>query len=143
MTETSASQYRNFNQQLIDQFRANKGTIPDGQFKGSPLLLLTTKGAKSGKEYTSPVVHTRDGDKYVVIASKGGAPTNPDWYHNLVANPLVTVEVGSEKFEATARVTQGEERQRLFDAQAALMPGFAEYQTKTTRVLPVVVLERA
>jgi deazaflavin-dependent oxidoreductase (nitroreductase family) len=144
MTETRATgQWNNFNQQIIDEFRANQGSIPEGQFKGAPMLLLTTKGARSGKQYTSPMVHTRDGDKYVVIASKGGAPTNPDWYHNLVANPRVTVEVGAEKFEATARVAQGEERERLFAAQAALMPGFADYQTKTTRILPVVVLERA
>jgi deazaflavin-dependent oxidoreductase (nitroreductase family) len=87
-------------------------------------------------------VHTRDRDRYVVIASKGGAPTNPAWYHNLVANPIVTIEVGPELFKARATVAQGEERDRLFNAQAALMPGFADYQRNTTRRIPVVVLER-
>ena len=143
MSETRTPAWNNFNQDLIDQFRANQGTIPEGQFKGRALLLLTTTGARSGKRYTAPLAFTRDGDDYVVIASKGGAPTNPDWYHNLVANPRVTVEVGPEAFEATARVAQGDERERLFAAQAALMPGFAEYQVKTTRQLPVIVLERA
>jgi deazaflavin-dependent oxidoreductase (nitroreductase family) len=144
MTETrDKGAWNNFNQDIIDQFRANNGSIPEGQFKGAPLLLLTTKGAKSGKQYTSPLAHTREGEKYVVIASKGGAPTNPDWYHNLVANPRVTIEVGTDKFEANARVAQGEERERLYAAQAEMMPGFAEYQKKTTRLIPVVVFERA
>jgi deazaflavin-dependent oxidoreductase (nitroreductase family) len=144
MTETrDARAWNNFNQDIIDQFRANNGRIPEGQFKGAPLLLLTTTGARSGKQYTSPLAHTREGDKYVVIASKGGAPTNPDWYHNLVAHPRVTVEVGTDKFEANARVAEGEERERLYAAQAERMPGFAEYQKKTSRLIPVVVLERA
>jgi deazaflavin-dependent oxidoreductase (nitroreductase family) len=133
----------NFNQNLIDQFRANAGEIKDGMFKGAPIVLLTTKGAKSGATYTTPLVYTRDGDRLVIIASKGGAPTNPAWFHNLVANPTVTVEVGPEKFDARAVVTDGEERDRLFNAQAALMPNFAEYQKNTTRRIPVVVLERA
>jgi len=105
-------------------------------------VLLTTKCARTGVTRTTPLVHTRDGDRYVVLASKGGAPTNPAWYHNLVANPTVTVEVGPEKFEARASVARGEERDRLFNAQAALMPGFAEYQRNTPRRIPVVVLER-
>jgi len=112
-------------------------------FKGAPILLLTTRGAKSGTVYTTPLAYTRDGNRLVIIASKGGAPSNPAWYHNLVANPTVTVEVGPEKFEAKASVAQGDERDRLFDAQAALMPNFAEYQQNTTRRIPVVVLERA
>ena len=132
----------NFNQDIIDQFRANGGAIKEGIFKGAPLLLLTTTGAKSGNTYTTPLVYTRDGDRYVIIASKGGAPTHPAWYHNLVAHPDATVEVGPERFAARAIVTQGEERQRLFDAQATIMPNFAGYQQKTTRQLPVVVLER-
>src|SRR5262249_47249732 len=108
----------------------------------APLLLLTTTGAKSGEERISPVVFTRDGDNYVVIASKGGAPNNPAWYHNLVANPTVTVEVPGEKFTAQAHVTSGEERERLFRAQADVMPTFDDYQTKTTRRIPVILLVR-
>src|SRR5215470_4999051 len=130
------------NRDVITQFRANGGQIKEGMFKGAPIVLLTTKGARTGVIHTTPLVHTRDGDRYVVLASKGGAPTNPAWYHNLVANPTVTVEVGPEKFEARATVASGEERDRLFNAQAALMPGFAEYQRHTTRRIPVVVLER-
>jgi deazaflavin-dependent oxidoreductase (nitroreductase family) len=138
-----STDFATFNRNLIDQFRANAGEIKDGIFKGAPILLLTTTGAKSGTTYTTPLVFTRDGDRLVIIASKGGAPTNPAWYHNLVANPTVTIEVGPEKYEANALVTQGEERDRLFDAQATLMPNFAEYQRNTTRRIPVVVLERA
>jgi deazaflavin-dependent oxidoreductase (nitroreductase family) len=130
-----------FNQSLIEEFRANDGKVT-GVFAGRPLLLLTTTGAKSGRPRVSPLVYTTDGDRIVTIASKGGAPTNPDWYHNLVANPFVTVELPGETFQARATVIEGEERQRLYDAQAALMPGFAEYQQKTTRQIPVVVLER-
>ena len=132
-----------FNRNLIDHFRANSGDIKEGIFKGAPILLLTTKGAKSAKTYTTPLVYTRDGDRLVIIASKGGAPTNPAWFHNLVANPTVTIEVGPDRYDATATVAQGEERDRLFDAQATLMPNFAEYQRNTTRRIPVVVLDRA
>jgi deazaflavin-dependent oxidoreductase (nitroreductase family) len=131
------------NQDVISQFRANGGEIKRGMFKGAPILLLTTRGAKSGATYTTPLAYTRDGDRYVIIASKGGAPTHPAWYHNLVAARGATVEVGTETFEARARTAEGEERDRLYDAQAALMPGFAEYQRNTTRRIPVVVLERA
>src|SRR5206468_12619578 len=106
------------------------------------LLLLTTTGAKSGQQRVAPLAFTRDSERYVVIASKGGSPTSPDWYHNLVANPRVIVEVGTECFPALARVTSGEERERLFAAQAALMPGFAEYQKQTSREIPVGVFER-
>ncbi len=130
-----------FNQQVIAEFRANGGKV-GGPFEGAPMLLLTTTGAKSGQPRIAPLVHSVDGDRYVVIASKGGAPTNPDWFHNLVANPAVTVEVGTEKFAATALVPEGPERDRLFDAQAAIMPGFREYQNNTDRTIPVVVLER-
>ena len=138
-----STDFETFNRNLIDQFRANAGEIKEGIFKGAPVLLLTTKGAKSGNTYTTPLVYTRDGDRLVIIASKGGAPTNPAWYHNLVANPTVTIEVGPERYEANASVAQGDERDRLFDAQATLMPNFAEYQRNTTRQIPVVVLERA
>ncbi len=132
--------WNEFNANLIKEFRANGGTV-GGQFAGAPMILITTKGAKSGQERTTPLVYTRDGDNYVIIASKGGAPTNPAWYHNLVANPEATAEVGTETFRVRARVAGGEERQRLYDAQAALMPNFAEYQKKTSRQIPVVVLE--
>ncbi len=131
----------NFNTQLIEEYRATNGNVT-GVFAGRPLMLLTTTGEKSGQPRTAPLVYTTDGDALVIIASKGGAPTNPDWYHNLRANPLVTVELGAERFEAQARVAEGEERQRLYDAQAALMPAFADYQRNTDREIPVVVLER-
>jgi deazaflavin-dependent oxidoreductase (nitroreductase family) len=137
-----SSNPNDFNQQVIAEFRANGGKV-GGPFAGSPMLLLTTTGAKSGQSRTTPLVHTMDGDRIVIIASKGGAPTNPDWYHNLVAHPTATVEMGTEKFQAQARIAEGEERQRLYDQQATLMPGFAEYQKKTTRQIPVVILERA
>ena len=130
-----------FNLKIIEEFRANGGET-FGPFKGRPLLLLTTKGAKSGEERTTPLVYSRDGDRLVIIASMGGAPKHPAWYLNLVANPDVTVEVGTEKFGAKARVANGEERERLYAQQAAAMPAFNEYAQKTTRVIPVVVLER-
>jgi deazaflavin-dependent oxidoreductase (nitroreductase family) len=131
----------NFNQNLIDEFRANEGRVT-GVFAGRPVVLLTTTGAKSGKQHTTPLVYTTDGDNLVIIASKGGAPTNPAWYHNLVANPVVTVELPGETFQARTRIAEGAEREQLYDAQASLMPAFAEYQQKTTRQIPVIVLER-
>jgi deazaflavin-dependent oxidoreductase (nitroreductase family) len=140
-TVDSVAEVNEFNRNLIDEFRANKGKVT-GPFEGAPLLLLTTTGAKSGRTRTNPVVYTRSGDRLVIIASKGGAPTSPDWYHNLVANPTVTVELPDERFDAKASTARGEEHDRLFAAQAALMPHFNEYQQKTTRQLPVVVLER-
>jgi deazaflavin-dependent oxidoreductase (nitroreductase family) len=127
---------------LIADFRAHGGQVTSGPFAGRPVLLLTTKGAKSGQPRLAPLVYSRDGDHYIIVASKGGAPTHPAWYHNLLANPVVTVEVGGETFEARARVTEGAERDRLFAERAATSPNFAEYQEKTTRVIPVVVLER-
>ena len=131
-----------FNTDLIEEFRVNDGKT-SGPFAGAPLMLFTHTGAKSGKQRTNPIVYTRDGDNLVIIASKGGAPTNPDWYYNLVANPEVTVELpGGETFKARAREVHGDERDRLFAAQAELMPGFKEYEAKTTRVIPVFVLER-
>ena len=132
---------QDFNQKVIQEFRANAGKVGP-PFEGAPMLLITTTGAKSGQERTTPLVHTTDGDKLVIIASKGGAPSHPAWYHNLVANPVVTIEKGTEKFKARAHVAHGEERDRLFNAQAKLMPNFAEYQEKTTRRIPVIVLER-
>ena len=133
------------NVDVIEQFHKNDGRIESGMFKGARLLLLTTTGAKSGQTRVNPLAFTRDGDNYVVIASKGGAPTHPDWYHNILAHPDVRVEVstanGVKRFAARARVAEGAERERLYAAQAAIMPGFAEYQRKTSRQIPVVVLE--
>jgi deazaflavin-dependent oxidoreductase (nitroreductase family) len=139
---TTRDQYRSFNENLIEHFRSNRGAILEGPFKGGSLLLLTTTGKRSGAKRVNPLAYTRDGERYVVIASKGGAPTHPDWYLNLVANPKVTVEVGAEEFAARASVPEGAERDRLYDAQAKVMPGFAQYQRNTTRRIPVVVLER-
>jgi deazaflavin-dependent oxidoreductase (nitroreductase family) len=137
-----APDYNAFNRQVIEEFRANGGKV-GGMFAGAPMLLLTTTGAKSGQARVSPMVYTTDNDRMVIIASKGGAPSHPDWFHNLRANPEVTVEVGTETFPARATVPEGAERQGLFDQMAAQMPNFAEYQRNTTRQLPVVVLERA
>ncbi len=139
---SSTRDFNQFNQDLIAAFRVNGGK-GIGPFVNRPVLLLTTTGAKSGQPRTTPLVYTTDGERIVVIASKGGAPTHPAWYHNLVAHPEVTVEVGREQFQARAVVAEGSERERLYSQQAAQMPGFAEYQKKTTRQIPVVVLERA
>jgi deazaflavin-dependent oxidoreductase (nitroreductase family) len=141
--ERDMSTVNDFNREIIEQFRANKGTMVSGPFKGGPLLLLTSTGAKSRQPRVNPLAYSRDGDRFVIIASKNGAPTNPDWFHNVVAHPEVTVEVGPERFPAKATVAEGSERDRLYAAQAALMPGFAEYEKKTIRRIPVVVLERA
>jgi len=135
--------FRGFNQSVIEDFRAHKGQISKGPFTGRSLLLLTTKGRRSGAERTNPLAYTRDGDRYIVVASKGGAPTNPDWYRNLRAQPRVSVEVGPERFEAQASVANGGERRRLYDAHASRMPAFKEYEQRTSREIPVVVLERA
>jgi deazaflavin-dependent oxidoreductase (nitroreductase family) len=134
-------EHKSFNENLIEEFRANGGKV-GGMFAGAPMALLTTIGARSGLPRTTPVVYTTDNGHYVIIASKGGAPTNPDWFHNLRANPEVTVEIGTETFPARASVPTGAERDRLYDQMAAQMPGFAEYQKNTTRQIPVVVLER-
>ena len=130
-----------FNQKVIEEFRANAGKV-GGQFAGAPMVLLTTKGAKSGKTYVNPLVYTRDGNKYVIIASFAGGPKNPAWYHNIVANPTVTLEIGAEKFQARASIASGAERERLFNQQAAQMAVFNEYRKKTARQIPVIVLER-
>ena len=134
--------YAAMTEALISEHRANKGQIMSGPFAGRPVLLLTTTGAKSGQPRLAPLVYTRDGDQYVILGSKGGAPTHPAWYHNLLANPVVTVEVDGETFTARARVTEGEERKRLFEQHATTNPGFRDYQQRTSRVIPVVVLER-
>ena len=130
------------NDDVIAQFRSNAGTIVEGMFKDAPILLLSTTGARSGKIRVTPLAHTRDGARFIILASNGGGPRHPDWYHNVVANPLVTIEVGPERFKARASVAEGAERDRLFEAQAQLMHQFREYQHMTDRRIPVVVLER-
>jgi deazaflavin-dependent oxidoreductase (nitroreductase family) len=138
----SENSFNDFNKSIIEEFRANGGKV-GGPFEGGTLLLLTTKGAKSGKPRISPLAYTTDGDRFVIIASKGGAPTNPDWYHNLLAHPTATVEVGTEQFEVKPTVVLEEpERSRLYGKMAAKMPGFVEYERKTTRKIPVVLLEK-
>jgi deazaflavin-dependent oxidoreductase (nitroreductase family) len=131
-----------FNQTVIDDFRATGGKL-SGQFAGTPMLLLHTTGARTGQERVHPVVYLADGEDMVVFASKAGADTNPDWYHNLMAHSRTKVELGSETVEVEARVAEGDERERLWTKQKQEMPNFAEYEQKTTRTIPVVVLQRA
>ena len=131
-----------FNAQIIEEFRANGGVVR-GPFEGTTVLLLTTKGAKSGLERVNPMVCRIEGTDVYVFASKAGAPTNPDWFHNLVADPSVTVELGSEAFSATAEVLARGERDRVYAAHASVNPGFAEYEQLTDRIIPVVRLVRS
>ena len=131
-----------FNANLITDLRAHAGQPTSGPFVGRPLLILGTTGAKSGEHRETPLVYSRDGDTYVVIASKGGAPTHPAWYFNIVADARVTVEVGGETFSTKARVASEGERRRLYDQHAAINPTFTEYEAKTSRVIPVIILER-
>jgi deazaflavin-dependent oxidoreductase (nitroreductase family) len=130
-----------WNRQIIEEFHANGGKV-GGMFANTPMLLLTTTGAKSGQRRVNPLGYLAEGDRLYIFASKRGEPTNPDWYYNLLAHPDVTVEVGTETFPATAIVVQGEERDRIYAKQAALAPNFAEYQTKTDRIIPVIELRR-
>jgi deazaflavin-dependent oxidoreductase (nitroreductase family) len=129
----------NWNQATINEFRANAGKV-GGRFEGKTLLLLHTIGAKSGQERINPTAYVRDGDRLVIIASKGGSPTNPGWYYNLLAHPLVTVEVGTGQFQARAEIASKPERTRYYNKMVEMMPVFAEYQKKTTRVIPVIIL---
>jgi deazaflavin-dependent oxidoreductase (nitroreductase family) len=132
------------NQQIIDEFRANAGRV-GGPFEGRTLLLLHHRGARTGTERVNPVAYQRLSEESVaVFGSKGGAPTNPDWYHNVVANPDVTVELGTDTFPAKARVAEGTERESIWERQKRDWPGFAEYEEKTkgAREIPVVVLDR-
>jgi deazaflavin-dependent oxidoreductase (nitroreductase family) len=131
-----------YNQRIIEEFRANAGRV-GGSWEGRDLLLLTTTGRKSGNTHTTPMVYTRDSDRLLVYASKGGAPRHPDWYLNLVEHPKVVVEVGDERYDATAAPLQGDERDREYAAQTERVPAFGEYQGKTTRVIPVVALRRS
>jgi len=131
-----------FNQSVIDEFHANGGKV-GGYFAGANMLLLHTIGAKSGQPRTNPLVYVTDGDRVVIIASKGGADSNPDWYYNLLANPTVTVEIGNDRFEARATaVTEEPERSRLYAKMVEHRSGFADYEQKTTRKIPAVILER-
>jgi deazaflavin-dependent oxidoreductase (nitroreductase family) len=130
-----------FNSKIIEEFRANGGRV-GGPFAGAPLLLLHTTGARSGRERVNPMRYQPVGDGFAVFASKAGAPANPDWYHNLVANPRVRAEVGTETIELTARVADDETRRPIWDAWTKANPVFADYQTKTARQIPVVLLER-
>lgn len=131
-----------WNEQIIREFRANQGKV-GGRFVNTPILLLHHTGAKSGTLRVNPLAYQTDGDRFVIFASKGAAPTNPDWYHNLRANPEATIEVGTERIPVRARVTEGEERERLWSAAKQAIPGFAVYEQRTARQIPVLVLERA
>jgi deazaflavin-dependent oxidoreductase (nitroreductase family) len=129
------------NDKVIAAFRANHGKV-GGHFEGSPILLLHTNGARTGKRYVIPLTYLPDGDRFVVFASNTGAPTHPSWFHNLLAHPEVTLEVGDDTFLATATVAESEERQKLYDQQAAVLPRYQEYQKRTERIIPVVILTR-
>ncbi len=138
----SETEFHDFNQQIIEEFRANDGVV-GGPFAGATLLILHTTGAKSGQERLSPLVYRADGDRWVIFGSKGGAPTHPDWFHNLTANPEATIEVGTDTVAVTATVAEGDEHDRIWEAQKAAMPGFAEYEEKAGgRRIPVVILTR-
>ena len=137
-----ATSPQDFNAQIIERFRANGGQV-GAPFEKMPLLLLHHTGAKSGIERVNPLAYLRDGDRYVIFASKAGAPTNPDWYHNLRAHPDVTIEVGTDTLRAVAVEATGDERDRLFATQAEHSPSFADYQFKTERRIPVIVLSPA
>lgn len=131
-----------WNSKIIEEFRANGGRV-GGNFAGAPLLLLHTVGAKTGQPRVNPMMYQKLDGGYAVFASKGGAPTNPDWYHNLLAHPRVQAEIGTDKVDLVARVAAGDERERIWSVQKARYPGFADYERRTTRQIPVVVLEPA
>ena len=131
------SSYGDWNAGIIAEFRKNRGKV-GGQFEGAPILLINHTGAHSGKLRTNPVMYLKDGHRYLVFASKGGASTNPDWYYNLKKHPDVKIEVGTETIEANAEELKGAERDQLYARQASLYPQFAEYQKKTTRIIPVI-----
>jgi deazaflavin-dependent oxidoreductase (nitroreductase family) len=137
------SEANDFNERVVEEFRANGGKA-GGPFEGFPLVLLHHTGAKSGTERVNPLAYQRlTDDSVAIFASKGGAPTSPDWFHNLVANPKTSIEIGTEQYDVTARVAQGEERERIWEAQKTAFPNFAEYETTAgDREIPVVVLDK-
>jgi deazaflavin-dependent oxidoreductase (nitroreductase family) len=136
------SSYEDFNRGVMDDLRTNRGKATSGPFAGRELLILTTRGAKTGKNSENPLAFSEDGDRYVVIASKGGAPTNPAWYHNVLAHPEVEVEVRGDRFRARAApLTEGDEYERLYKNQADQFPAFWEYRQRSSRKIPVVVLD--
>jgi deazaflavin-dependent oxidoreductase (nitroreductase family) len=137
-----ATNRNDWNRNIIDEFRANEGRV-GGPFERQPLLLLHHRGAKTGAERVNPLAYQKLDNGYAIFASKGGAPDNPDWYHNLIANPKTTVEVGTETVPVQARVARGEERERIWTEQKRFNPGFAEYEKRTSREIPVIVLEPA
>lgn len=134
--------FNEMNQKVIEEFRANGGQA-GGIFEGKPLVLVHHTGAKSGTERITPLVPLVDNDRIFIFASKAGADTNPDWFHNLVANPDTTVELGTETFAVTARVLSGSERDEVYAKQVAVQPQFGDYQQKTSRTIPVVELQRS
>ena len=138
---TASSDRSNWNQPIIEEFRANAGKV-GGYFEGTPMILIHHIGARSGTERVNPLAYLPDGDDMVIAASKGGAPTNPDWYHNLKAHPRIDVEVGTESFPVDATEVTGEERDALWHRLVEMRPGFGEYETKTTRVFPMFRLTR-
>ena len=138
----TVSSFADFNRNLVADMREHGGKPTSGPFLGRDVLILTTKGAKSGAQRENPLVYTRDGEHYVIVASKGGAPTHPAWYHNLVAHPDVTIEVLGHKFGVRAHVAGGDEYERLYQQHADINPSFHQYRKNTTRRIPVVVLER-
>ena len=133
------NEMQDFNSKIIEEFRANEGKV-GGMFEGAPILLLHSVGAKSGQERINPMMFQKVGDDYAVFASMAGAPTNPAWYHNLKANPTARIEVGTDEFAVVARQTDGDERETIWETQKSLFPTFAEYEAKTSRVIPVMVL---
>ena len=140
------SEFDEMNREVLAEFRANAGvvdTAAGGYFKGKPVLVLHTTGARTGRERETPLMYLDEGDDRYVFASKGGAPNHPDWYHNLKGNPDVTVDVGTESYPATARVITGPERDRIYAAQVAAFPPFGDYEQKTTRKIPVIALDRS
>ena len=141
MTSDPVAQMIDYNNKVIKEFRENGGEVT-GRFAGAPLLLLTTTGAKSGEKRTTPLAFSSDGDDIIIIASYAGNPKHPAWFLNMRANPEVTIELPNETFTTNAVIPEGEERQRLFDQQAAKMPAFKEYQAKTSRQIPVIVISR-
>ncbi len=141
MKPVMTTSFQDFNRGLIQDLRAN-GKATSGPFEGRDVLILTTQGAKSGDVRENPLVYTRDGDHIVIVASKGGAPTHPSWYHNLLKQPEVTVEMGKDKFKARAHVADGDAYERLYTQHADINPTFHDYRKKTTRKIPVIVLER-